>query len=75
MRSRSKLNRAAKRLAICAGVGLLLWPVLFFLEDILLDEGILNSKDMGFAGEETGTLREYALNVSLQGHITHTEGG
>ena len=39
------------------------WLCLQELETRLLDAGVLNTKDMTFVGDETGTPWEYAMNI------------
>jgi hypothetical protein len=40
-----------------------LWFGLWVLEEKLLKAGVLNTKDMTFVGNETGSAREYLTNV------------
>ncbi len=40
-----------------------LWYCLWVLEERLLEAGVLNTKDMTFVGNETGSAWEYLTNV------------
>ncbi len=53
-----------QKLQVALAIGMLLWLPFGLLEDSLLQAGILNTKDLPpFVGNESGTLREYVLNV------------
>ncbi|MGZ3534217.1 MAG: hypothetical protein ACXU9K_03215 [Thermodesulfobacteriota bacterium] len=41
----------------------LLIGVLYKIEDWLLNIGVLNKKDLGFVGDESGTFYEYITNI------------